>query len=438
MHARLSLIQNAPPAPAPANLLPTGGLVGSNAPPLQLPGEHFAAAMTFYVLGAIGLAWVAPDLASGAFLVPRVAAVVHLFTLGFIATSIFGALYQFLPIAVGVPIRSQRAAHVSFALLVLGIPTFVTALAAPMPAVVPVGAGAVALAFAIFATNLVLTLAMATERGVTWWALAASSVFLVATFGFGLTLAIQLATGLAAAARFDLLVVHVHVAAIGWVMLVMVGVGNRLLPMFMLSHGASERPARVAVACLSIGCVLLALPFGGVVRAVAAVVIGAGVIAFLTQAVAFRRHRTKKTLDDGMRLALTGLGGIAVALVLAPFALTRGFHDVRLLTAYVLVLIVGGISLFVAGHYFKIVPFLVWYHRFGDRVGKARVPRVIDLYSARMARAAFVALAAGVAVTAAGVLAGSTALVRAGSIVFLTGVLIEAREMVRIARRSPA
>lgn len=432
--ARLSLVQ---PSVRPAASPFHGGLVTANAPPLRLPSEHFAAALVFLALGAAGLAFVAPELAAGAFIAPRVVAVVHLFTLGFIATSIFGALYQFLPVAVGAPIRSLRTAHVTFVLLAAGIPTFVVALAAPFPALVPVGGGAVALAFALFALNFAATLAGASERSLTWWALAASCVFLVLTLGFGFSLALNVATGFAASKRFDLLAVHVHVALVGWVMLVMVGVGHRLVPMFMLSHGATERPARAAVALLSTGCALLSLSHGGVLRAVAAAIIASGVMAWFVQVFAFHHHRKKRELDGGMRLAMAGVGGIACALVMAPVALVRGWENAQLLTTYVFVLVVGGITLFIAGHYFKIVPFLVWYHRYGSRVGKGTVPRVAELYSARAVQAALGLFVLGVVATAFGIASGIALLVRSGSVVLLAAVLIEAREMIRISRRRP-
>lgn len=432
MTARRSLLTpTLPPSPLP------GGLVTANAPPLRLPAKHFAAALAFLTGGAAGLALVAPEIASGAFLAPRVIAVVHMFTLGFIATSIFGALYQFLPVAVGAPIRSMRVADASFALLVAGIPTFVLGLAGPWPNLIPAGAGALALAFALFAINFVATLIGARPRSITWWALSASAVFLLATLGLGLALALDLTTGFAGVHRFELLAVHVHVAIAGWVLLVIVGVGHRLIPMFMLSHGADERPARAAVWLLSIGCGLLALSRGGALRVVAGVAVGLGVVAWLVQVVTFYRHRKKRDLDGGMRLAMAGAIGIGGALLLAPLALGRGWHDTRLLALYGFVLIVGGISLFVAGHYFKIVPFLVWYHRFGSRVGKGAVPRVSDLYSSRAVHVALGLFVLGVLVTASGIAIAHAGLVRAGALVLLAGVLTEAREMLHIARQRP-
>ncbi len=421
-----------------AILLPAGNWATADAPPLHLPAEHFAAALGFLALGAMGLVWVAPELSAGAFVVPRVAGVVHLFTLGFITTSILGALYQFLPVAVGTPIRSRRVAHATFALLVAGLPTFVIGLAGDVPPLVPVGACAVAVALALFAGNMIATLARATTRTLTWWALVAASGFLVVTLAFGLALATNLTTGFLGVSRFAVLATHIHVAVAGWVVLVMVGVAHRLMPMFLVSHGATERPGWAAVGCLAGGCALLALPLGSGGVVPGATLIAGGVVAFLVQAISFYRHRRKPKLDPGLRLASAGLLGVAIALVMAPFALARGLESPRLLTAYVFTLVVGGISLFVAGHYYKIVPFLVWYHRFGSLVGTRPVPKVADLYSARMAQANVVALVAGVIASAVGILSASTLLVRAGTLVFAAGVALEIREMTRIARRRPA
>ena len=100
------------------------GLASRLAPPLRLPGSHFALALAFWLAGSVGLVLVAPDLAGGRFTAPRVAAVTHLFTLGWVTTSILGALYQFLPVALGTPIRWQRLAWVTLVLYAPGLPLF--------------------------------------------------------------------------------------------------------------------------------------------------------------------------------------------------------------------------------------------------------------------------------------------------------------------------
>ena len=90
-------------------------------PPFRLPGIHFLGGIGWLALGGAGLVVVAPLLAAGQFLAPAVLAVTHLFTLGVITGSIFGALYQFYPMSLGAAPRSVRAGVIGGWLLHGGI-----------------------------------------------------------------------------------------------------------------------------------------------------------------------------------------------------------------------------------------------------------------------------------------------------------------------------
>jgi hypothetical protein len=425
----------APPSPAfPGAATDTNPL----SPPLRLPGEHFAAALAFLICGAVGLVVIAPELAAGAFFLPQVAAVVHLFTLGWIVLSIFGALCQFLPVAVGRPLRWETLAHVTFWLQTIGTGIFVTALSSTRVPLLHVGACLVAAAFVLFAINLTVTLAAVRERSLSWWALAGASVFLVITPAYGLLLALNLHSGLLAGERFAFVARHVHVAVCGVVLLVMVGVAHRLLPMFLLSHGAREHAGWAAVALLFAGALLLAVPLrGNAATWIAAALVWTGVVAFLVQAGSFLRHSKRRRLDPGMRLAAAGLAGVALSLLVAPIALSQGLMRPSLLATYHLALL-GGISLFVAGHYYKIVPFLVWYHRFGPLVGVRTVPKVSDLFPERVAFIDGGLLVTGWLGLVIGALSQSIPFTRASAIVFAAGAVIEAIVVARVARRRPA
>lgn len=411
-------------------------ITAAQAPPLALPGEHFAAAMVFFVLGAVGLVAIAPELAAGVFFVPEVVAAVHLFTLGWIMLSIFGALCQFLPVAIGKGLRWPWLAHLTFALQVMGAAGFVGGLLLRRQDLIVTGAMSLSTAFVLFAVNLGVTLASVRERSLTWFALVGATLFLVVTplYGVLLQLGKTQALGLH---RFHVVAVHAHVAIVGVVLLVIVGVAHRLIPMFLLSHGASERPAWIAVALLFTGASLLALPTGGMtLDAVGGALSAGGIVAFVVQAIGFFRHRKRRALDPGMRLAAVGVLGLVAAMIIAPFALSRGLGDMRLLSAYFVVLL-GAISLFVAGHYYKIVPFLVWYHRFGPLVGTRKVPKVSELFSERVALAGGLSLVAGYAGLAVGTYLGSMPIARTAAIAFAIGVVVEVIVVAGIARRRP-
>jgi hypothetical protein len=417
---------------------PVSPLSARNAPPFVLPGEHFAAAVVFLLAGALGLVLAAPDLARGSFSSLRVIAVAHLFTLGWITTSIMGALYQFLPVAAGQPIRWARLAHVTFALYAPGLAAFVAGLALGRAALLLVGAATFGSGVLLFTVNLAATLKRARTRDVTWWALCCADFFLFITLLIGLALAGNLRWGFLGGGRLVALGTHLHIALAGWVLLVMVGVAHRLLPMFLLSHGAGDRFARAAVALLAAGAAVLTTLHHApapLARWLPAALLAAGLLAFLAQAASFYRHRHRPALDPGMRLAAVALALLGIALVLAaPVAFAS--PSPRVVTAYVLLLVLG-IGLFVAAHYYKIVPFLVWYHRFGPLAGKRAVPRVNELYSARAATVATSLLALGVIGLAAAVLAGAPVATRAAAVVFLAGATIEAAQMFALWRTRP-
>lgn len=419
---------------------PPPSLFLKNAPPLRLPGEHFAAAFIFWIFGVAGLIWVAPDVAQGNFPLPRVVAVTHLFTLGWITTTIQGALYQFLPVALGISIRSEKLGHVSFYLFVAGLALFVGGMALAAHPVLLTGAVLFGTGLLVFAGNLTATLIHAPQRNLSWWALSFATVFLVTTIVLGVSLAGNLSMDYLGARRFLALGVHLHIAVFGWVVMVMIGVAQRLLPMFLLSHGGTERAGAVAVGLLGGGVLLLLLTHHMLVPPLlwtVALLIAAGVVAFIVQAVLFFRHRKKPKVDPGLRLAGIALGFLACALLLAPFFLHYGLAAPRIATAYVVTLVLGGLSLFVAGIYYKILPFLIWFHRYGPLVGKQPVPRVIDLYATNAGNLAGALLGVGTAGLVLATLTATVIAARPAAVIFAAGAVIVAVQMFLISRKRP-
>jgi hypothetical protein len=423
--------------PAP----PPGAAAGSAAarmPPALLPGSHFAAALLFLLLGASGLARHAPDLAAGLYLTPRVAALTHLFTLGWITTSIMGALYQFLPVALARPIRSVRAAYATLVLYVPALLGFVAGLALGRAPLMIGGALLMTGGLLVFLWNLTATLKSAVRRDVTWWALACATFFLAVTLVLGLALTGNLRWGYLGAGRITALGVHLHVALAGWVLLVMIGVGHRLLPMFLLSHGAGDRFAKAAVALVASGAGVLALLHHAptlISRWVPALLIASGCVSFLLQARAYYAKRHRPALDPGMRLAAGALVLIALALLLSWPVVVMG-AAANVAVAYMITAVLG-ISLFVVAHYYKIVPFLVWYHRFGPLAGTRAVPRVGELYSTRIASVAASLLALGAVVLIGSVLLGSGGGASAGAGSFAGGAALVTAQMFGLWRRKP-
>jgi hypothetical protein len=416
-----------------------GVMASRLSPPLRLPGAHFLAATVFLALGAAGLVWVGPDLARGGFLSSRVAAVTHLFTLGWITLSIFGSLYQFLPVALGEPIRSPRLAYGTLGVAAPALAAFAWGLAFGVPWALVAGATLVGVGMLLFCGNLTATLARAGRRDLTWWSLAAATVYLALTALLGLALGLNLRWGILGGGRWAALGVHFHLALGGWVLMVIIGVGHRLLPMFLLSHGADERWGRAAAWLVVVGVGWLVLFHHApavLAQWVPAVLIGLGVAAFLAQAASFFRHSVKPRLDPGLRLAGAALAVLGAGLILGVWNMVLGWASPTAVGAYGAALILG-VSLFVAAHYYKIVPFLIWYHRYGPLVGKQPVPQVAELYSVRYAALAAVLMGVGFAGVAGSALAGAAGWARVAALVGACGVVVLSVQMTMISQRRP-
>jgi hypothetical protein len=418
-----------PTAPTPGGMTPATSSI-------RLAGEHFAASIIYLLAGAAGLVWIAPELAVGAYPSPHVAGVTHLFTLGWITTTIFGALAQLLPVALGAPIRSTRVGHAGFFTFVPGAGLFAAGIASSSLVLEHIGIGLITVGIILEVGNIAASLPRAKNRDVTWGAVIIAISFLASTLVLGAILLHNLHSGFIANARLTTLATHLHVALVGWVLVMIMGVSHRLLPMFLLAHGADTRWTKRALALLTVG--VLSLTTGLVSRFAPATWVGAalidgGIACFIWQAYSFYRVRIRKKIDVGMRFAMTAILFLAVAAVLGSALLVAGPTHARLATMYITVGLLGGIVLYVVGFFYKIVPLLAWTARFRGRMGKGPVPTVAQLYSAKVAHVQLGLMTLAVVLLAGGIGAGAAHVTRCGAVLFLAGILLFLTQIARVA-----
>src|SRR5215831_16685748 len=414
----------------------SGGAVAPATGSIRLAGEHFAAATLYLLAGSVGLVWIAPELAAGNYLSPHVAGVTHLFTLGWLTTTIFGALYQLLPMALGAPIRWPRLGHVSFWTFAPGAGLLACGVAASSKMLHHAGIGLVGIGVIIAVTNIGATLLRARARDVTWAAIAIAITYLSSTLVLGIALLHNMHTAFMAGARVRVLATHLHVAIVGWALIMIVAVAHRLLPMFLLAHGADSRWTRRALVLLAAGIPLLAIGINAQIPFAswgAVVLLEAGLGCFIYQATSIYRARVRKGIEVGMHFAAAGLGFPFVAALIGPTVLWLGPSAMRLATAYVLLGLLGGIVLFVVGFFYKIVPLLAWVGRYGGKGSSPGAPTIAQMFSSRVAESQLVAMASALVVLFLAILSSSATAAYAGAGLFLAGALLFVSQIGRVA-----
>lgn len=386
--------------------------------PLSLPMRHFILSAAAFLAFAAAFAFRTERFVGFGFDARFALGGVHLLTLGWITSAIFGALSQMPPSLWSVPLASQRAVRAAFAALALGLAGFVAALWTGREAYwLP--AALLAASVFLYLANLAATMWRAPKLGWTGLHLAASAVFMGAAAVVGGLLAWDRQRGLLFSSPEGALVAHVHLALVGWVSLTIAGVSYRLVPALASFSGGPASEARAAFGLAVAGTSLLAADrlFGGSrLGAAPAWILAAAYVGYLAQ---FRRLAVirPKPLDPSTCFTFGGaLGGLAWASLGVGLATGLVEDGLESRSAYVFLALVGWATPWILAQVHKIVPFLVWLHVYSPREWRPpiEIPKLEDLTSRRLAWLEFAAWASGAPLAAWGLFNGSLPSARAG------------------------
>jgi hypothetical protein len=387
-----------------------------------------------FVVAAAGVPWLAPELA-GHYYQPRVLALVHVLTLGWITLAIMGASAPLIPVLLERPLWSARIARWQLPVLGAGIVGVVGHFFIGEWSGLLWSAGLVALAIAAFVTNVAMSL-----RGLSRWTFTAVMIAFAAG-GIALTALAGLALGVdhvAAVLPLPLLPrlhAHVHLALLGWVLPMVLGVAARAYPMFLLAREPGRALVAVQGAGLAAGVplVVVGLLVHPLVTAVGALGVAAAIAGHLASVVDMVRTRRRPALDWGLRLVLAGAVVLALATLLGLGFATGLARGPRLAFAYA-ALALGWASLTIAGMMLKIVAFFVWYRVYAPQAGRTPVPTTAQLSAPAVERLAWVLLTGGVLGLAAALAAGDPMAIRVAGVLVAAGALAFAGALARVLR----
>lgn len=405
--------------------------------PFPLAASHFVVGLIYLAIIGVLLPFAAAELARGRYLQPLVLAAVHSITLGWLTLSIMGALCQILPHALRAPLHSSRLALLSLGLFAPGIMGFVAGFLTGTTWVLVAGACLLSTGLILFIYNAVRTVVAIPSKDLTGHTLLIALGFLAATIGYGLSLAINSRTQHLGAGRVEAIAVHVHVAVAGWVGLVVMAVGRRLLPAFLGSTIRNERALRVAIFATTTASAMLALLHRVMtpqIFRIAAALLVIGWIAFVVQVTQYVIERRRPELDAALQLAIAGVAQVFVAILIGVFILAGRNPTPQMVGSYGIALL-GGLLLFVAGHYYKILPSLFWNYRFAPFAAQRPVPRILDLFDPRVAQTSAILLMLGFAGMTIGVLLENVEASVVGAFIASLGCILEAAQLLLMFRR---
>jgi hypothetical protein len=407
----------------------TSGLSLDQAPRLSIPATFFLT-IPIGILAAGCILIAAGAAALGTPWAPQALALTHAGTLGVLAMGMVGALYQMTPVVAGIPVPFTRIAHMVQALLLAGLAGFIWRLLGGPASAMSAAILCFTIAFLAFLLPLGWALLRPGTNNETVQGMRLAVVSLAAVTLIGLVMARGYTGHGFPENRFLWVQLHLILALLGWVGGLIMSVSWQVIPMFYLAPAVSQTIMRLLFGLLLSGLVLpfVAVFAGGAISSflspghLAAIgALPAALVAWLVHPVLILRNISRRKRRRRDASLMFWKAGLISALLLIPLSLAALLlPEPRWQVLFGWMAIWGWAAMIMHGMLSRIVPFLVWFHRYSARVGLEPVPSMRSLLPQRRIHIGFTLHLSSVVLGVAAILAQLDILAQ------LTGVVLVA------------
>ena len=392
----------------------------SFSPPIKLMKPYFLLAGFFYLLSIASLLFISPFLDLKDF---SLIGWVHLYMLGFVMMGIFAAMAQLSPIIIQTQHYSVKIFSYLWIVLTLGIIIMMLGFFINVSFLLW-GGGIVLVAMLIYATEFLLTLKSASRSTSITKAMKMSNFFLL----------LGISTGLVMAAAFNgyidinpnhILHIHTFGLVLGFVILLIMGISIILIPMFGSSARISEKEFTSSFYTIAFGVVIMMLsPFfyTELLKNIAYSFTIAAILLYIYQLYKMTSSRKRVTHDVWARYMYVAFSSFMAAFFILTLYL---FNDNELyLRVGMWLLLIGFFGCVIIGNFYKIIPFLVWFHIYSPLIETQSVPMLHQLLPKRSSELQWFYSFLGVLITTLGLALEDRSLFMGGVILLLVSALM--------------
>jgi hypothetical protein len=416
------------------------------APTSALPLAYFAfahvgLAAAFVVLLA------RPELPGGVFYQPRVIALVHLVTLVWLSGSILGAFHIVAPLALRLPLQVRAADWAWFAAFVMGAAGMISHFWLATYDGMAWSAGLVVGAIAHVANGAFAGLRRAPVPWPIKLHVYLAFVNVLAAALLGILIGLGRSRGFLPASPLRMTYAHAHLAAIGWAVMMVVGLAYRLIPMMVPAAMPAGRSLALSAIFMQTGVIIVVCSLVHDSRwlTAGALAILAGIVSFVVQiarCLSQRRPRPPALprRDWSVWQAHAAIAWLVVAAALGMTLTFEVIDDARLplIWWYGIAGLVGFLAQMVAAMQGRLVPLYAWYRATEARGGTLPVESANGLPSAALARIVFLCWTIGVPSLAWGLASQLRPVVVLAAVALLGGVATGGLHIWTMCRRAQA
>lgn len=362
---------------------------------------------------------------------PQAVAFAHLVLLSFLSSVAMGVIYQLAPVAFETSLYSQRLGRVQFWFHAVGFTGMVWMFSHWNLKGVGHFGSVFGAGVLLFAYNILRTLLRIPRWNVMACGIASAVGWLVVTMLAGIFLAsAKCWPQISPFASLAQMHAHAHLGGLGIFVMLTLSVAYRLVPMFAVSKIQSVWRAGWSLALLNVGVAGLAVTIlvGSAWKLAFALVSIAALGLFAVELWRILAARKRRTLDWGLRYFLTGTAFLAplslLGIVLCWPGLKTSHVTLQLENAYAIVALFGVLALTTLGMLYKVLPFLVWFHRYSAEIGRGRVPSLAEMVSPRLQMVGYCLHLPAVLIAATASVLGHTRCARMAALLLAGSVLL--------------
>ena len=343
---------------------------------------------------------------------PHTLAITHTMALGWGTMMILGAGHQLLPVLIEGKLFSNILAYLSFTFAAVGIPLLVYAFYTfnlGMPA--QYGGILVNLAILCFVVNIGTSLAKSRNENVHAVFVFTATLWLLLTTAVGLLLVYNFTLNILPKDSLQYLSLHAHLGIAGWFLLMVIGVGSRLIPMFLISKYTNTKRLWLIYALINsglIGFVIIHIYLSNAALylfPVTAVI--AALLLFAWYCKKAYKERIRKQVDEQIKISLLSILMMAlplIVLVITMAALFNNKENSDLVLLYGFSIFFGWITAIIFGMTFKTLPFIVWNKVYHLKAGLGKTPNPKELFNSKIFAAMGIAYLTGFVLFVAGII----------------------------------
>ena len=372
-------------------------LNSNNAPDASVVKPHFIfGAIALFILSVMLI--LADTNLLEAYFNSKIIAITHMAVLGWASMIVFGALYQLIPVVFETKLYSEKLAKITFwlfgfSILFLSYSFWIGAFSTLL-----IYASVLTFsALLLFVVNVILSYKQSKKKNIASKFVITAILWLAVTELLGTIIAFNFKFNFLTQIHLHYLKIHATIGLLGWFLLLIIGVGSTLIPMFLISHQLNEKKLEKAYVLINVGLIglvsnwfFLQLDF---LDALFWFAIAMGIVFFFTFVLEAYKKRMRKKLDIGMQYTMISIASVFLPIVISLIIMFGFDLDssmlLRVTTLYGFSVIFGFITTLILGQTYKTLPFVIWLEKYKALVGKRKTPLPRELYEEKIAVAQF-------------------------------------------------